>query len=379
LKFINLSFMANNNWFETDDIASLDTPALLVYPARVRQNIQTAIAMVGDVRRLRPHVKTNKSPGAVKLMLEAGIQKFKCATIAEGEMLAMTGAKDVVLAYQPLGPKLKRLITLVKKYPATSFACLCDNMEAAREQSAAFAKNGISLRVFVDLNLGMNRSGIAPGSAAIDLYRYLAEAPGIIAAGLHAYDGHIRDLDLSMRTDQCNAAFSTVEAMKLGLEALGLSVPVIIAGGSPSFPVHARRNEVECSPGTFVYWDKGYSDSCPEQDFLPAAVLVTRVVSLPAPGTVTTDLGHKSVAAENEIERRIFFLNTNALKPVSQSEEHLVAEAAPDHSFHTGDVLYALPFHICPTVALYERAYTVEDRKITGEWMNVGRDRKLEV
>jgi D-serine deaminase-like pyridoxal phosphate-dependent protein len=136
---------------------------------------------------------------------------------------------------------------------------------------------------------------------------------------------------------------------------------------------------VECSPGTFIYWDKGYSDGCPEQDFLPAAVLVTRVVSLPATGIVTTDLGHKSVAAENEITRRIFFLDTNALNPVSQSEEHLVAEAAPDHSFHTGDVLYGLPFHICPTVALYERAYTIEDGKITGEWMSVGRDRKIEV
>ncbi|HTD92271.1 MAG TPA: D-TA family PLP-dependent enzyme [Chitinophagaceae bacterium] len=371
--------MSNNNWFETGDIASLDTPALLVYPERVRQNIKTAIAMVGDVLRLRPHVKTNKSPGAVRLMLEAGIRKFKCATIAEAEMLAMTGAKDVVLAYQPLGPKLQRLITLVKKYPNTSFACLSDNMEAAREQSAAFAKNGISLRVFIDLNVGMNRSGIEPGSAAIELYRYLSEAPGVIAAGLHAYDGHIRDLDISLRTDKCNEAFRKVEAMKKELEGMGLAVPVIIAGGSPSFPVHAKRKEVECSPGTFIYWDKGYSDGCPEQDFLPAAVLVTRVVSLPATGIVTTDLGHKSVAAENEITRRIFFLDTNALNPVSQSEEHLVAEAAPDHSFHTGDVLYGLPFHICPTVALYERVYTIEDGKITGEWMNVGRDRKIEV
>lgn len=365
------------HWYEIADIRQLDTPALVVFPERVQSNIMTAIKMVGDVRRLRPHIKTNKSPGAVKLMMDHGITKFKCATIAEAEILGQCGAADVVLAYQPLGPKLTRFISLIQQFPATRFSCLCDNRDAASEQSSVFSGEGFEVPVFMDLNIGMNRTGIIPGKAAIELYGFLATAPGIKAAGLHAYDGHMRDADFGKRKIACDEAFQQVEKLRDDLLGKGLGVPVIIAGGSPSFPIHAARKEVECSPGTFIYWDKGYMNLCPEQEFLPAAVLVTRIISCPAPGRVCTDLGHKSVASENEIGRRIFFLNANDLQPLSQSEEHLVLEAPLRHEHKVGEVLYGIPYHICPTVALYERVYTINNGTISGEWKNLARDRKL--
>src|SRR5580692_371114 len=118
-------------WYEIDNIDELDTPALVVYPERVGQNIARAVAMVGDAGRLRPHVKTHKSPAVTRLMLDAGIRRFKCATIAEAEMLAVAGAPDVLLAYQPVGPKVGRLLNLIEKFPATSFACLIDHPDAA--------------------------------------------------------------------------------------------------------------------------------------------------------------------------------------------------------------------------------------------------------
>ena len=107
------------NWFEIKNIDELDSPALVIFPERVKHNIQLAIDMIGDVSFLRPHIKTNKSPDVSRLMLNSGITKFKCATIAEAEMLAQCNAPDVLLAYQPLGPKLKRFVSLIKKYPAT--------------------------------------------------------------------------------------------------------------------------------------------------------------------------------------------------------------------------------------------------------------------
>ena len=173
--------------------------------------------------------------------------------------------------------------------------------------------------------------------------------------------------------------FVPVEKMKADLEMAGFRVPNVITGGSPTFPVHANRKGVECSPGTFVYWDKGYSDICAGQHFLPAAVLVTRVISIPSPTRITTDLGHKSVSAENEITRRVHFLNAEESKAISQSEEHLVLETGGNHSYRLGDVLYGIPFHVCPTIALYERAFTVEDGKLTGEWKNIARDRKITI
>ena len=368
----------NKNWYQFDNVNDLDSPALVIFPERVKTNIQTAISMVGDVARLRPHVKTNKSSQATQLMLDAGITKFKCATIAEAEMLGMIGAPDVVLAYQPLGPKLRRFIELIKKYSATKYSCLTDNLSAAKEQACAFGANEMEVSIYADLNTGMNRSGISP-DRAMDLCKFCSVTKGIKFSGLHAYDGHIRNLDISLRTKECNEAFAGIERLKDALSRIGVQVSNIIVGGSPTFFIHAKRKNVECSPGTFIYWDKGYLELCPEQDFLPAAILVTRIISLPSATRICTDLGHKAVAAENEIGRRVFFLNATNLTLLSQSEEHLVCEVEKDHSYKPGDVLYGIPYHICPTVALYERAFTVARGKLTGEWKNIARDRILTV
>src|SRR5581483_8953256 len=173
-----------------------------------------------------------------------------------------------------------------------------------------------------------------------------------------------------------DAAFAGV--LELRVAVGGERVPVI-AGGSPTFPVHARRKNVQCSPGTFVYWDKGYSDQFPDQPFVPAALVVSRVISLRGDSRVCIDLGHKSIGAENEIGRRVSFLNVAGLRPVGQSEEHLVLEAGPGHGIRIGDIFYGVPFHVCPTVALYERAYTIEDGRITGEWAATARDRKISI
>ena len=372
--------------FTIKDIDQLDTPALVIYPERVKQNIATAIEMVGDVKRLRPHIKTNKSAEAVQLMLGAGITQFKCATIAEAELLGMLKAPDVVLAYQPTGPKLTRFISVIKHYPDTQYACLTDNIETAQAQADAFFINHLEIPVYIDLNVGQNRTGIAPDETAFQLYQACLKMHGIRPVGFQAYDGHLRSSDLKARTKECNAAFKQVKVLKDKILAENAKIlrggkinnePIIIAGGSPSFPIHAKRKDVQCSPGTFIYWDKGYSDLCPEQTFLPAALVITRVISLPDATKLCLDLGHKSIASENTLDKRVHFLNAPELKPISQSEEHLVVEAGAGHGYKVGDVLYGLPFHICPTVALYEKAFTVENGEINGEWRTIARDRRI--
>lgn len=373
------SMSANKIWYGLTDPRTIDSPALLVFPERVKHNIQTAIRMVGDMQRLRPHIKTNKSPDAVRLMQEAGIHKFKCATIAEAEMLGMAGAKDALLAYQPTGPKLQRFIELVKKYPGTSYSCLTDNLETAKAQAAAFQDAGLKIPLYIDINVGMNRTGIAPGPALIGLMQFLSQQDAVKNIGWHVYDGHICNPDFAEKEKEVNECYNAVEHLLKDVEAAALPRPVIIAGGSPAFSVHCKRQDMECSPGTFIYWDKSYMDICPEQNFLPAVVLMTRIISLPADGLITTDLGHKSVSAENETGCRLFILGDENLKAVSQSEEHLVLKNEGNNTYAIGDILYGLPFHVCPTVALYERMITVENGEPTGEWMNTARDRKIGV
>lgn len=368
--------MEETPWYVINDLSKLDTPALVIYPKRVKQNIALLTEAIDDVNRLRPHVKTHKTREASQLMLAAGIRKFKCATIAEAEMLAQCGAPDVLLAYQPTAVKMHRLLELINAYPTTTFSCLVDNLDTANELSRQAVEAGIVVPVYIDLNVGMNRTGIAPDANVVTLYTELATLEGVTPVGLHAYDGHMRNPDLAARTDECNAAFGPVEQLKDQLKALGFG-PVIVAGGSPSFPIHARRADVECSPGTFVYWDRTYRDMLAEQPFQSAALVVARVISLPSPTKVCLDLGHKSIAAESPLEQRVTFLNAPDLKAVGQSEEHLVMEAPEGHTYRIGDVVYGLPNHICPTCALYERGFTIEDGNVTGEWRTISRDRIL--
>ncbi len=362
--------------YDIENIHEIDSPALVIFKEQVEQNIANAVRMVGEVSRLRPHVKTHKSAGATKLMLSAGITKFKCATIAEAEMLGQCGAPDVLLAYQPVGPKVERFVSVINNHPKSHFSCLVDDVAAAKQMAAIFDDNGLVVPVYIDLNIGQNRTGIAPANA-VELYKICAELNGVKPIGFQAYDGHIRDVDFEKRKAICDEALAQVEHIALQIMEAGFSSPTIVAGGSPTFSVHSKRKGVECSPGTFVYWDKGYSDLCPEQSFQPAAWLVTRVISRPDAMKICLDLGHKSVAAENEIGKRIFFPKYPSLIPIGQSEEHLVMEAGENHGFKVGDMLIGIPFHICPTVALYERAYIVENGLAKTEWKTTARDRRI--
>ena len=365
------------DWYHIRDVDTIDSPALVVYRERMQDNILRLIQMAKHPENLRPHVKTNKMQEVCTAMLRAGIRQFKCATIAEAEMLAMTGAEDVLLAYQPVGPKIYRLIELINQYPATRFSCLTDNPEAAKSLSRVLLEAAVELSVWIDLNVGMNRTGIMPGDA-VQLYRVISHLPNIRVIGIHAYDGHLRDQDPKKRKLKADKVFKIVSEIRQTLEN-EFSVPLkIVLGGSPTFPMHAQRDEVQCSPGTFVFWDWGYQHSFPDQPFGYAALLITRVISMIDPHTLCLDLGHKSVAAENPLPR-VHFLNAPELEPVSQSEEHLVVRVSGDRVFSIGEVLYGVPVHICPTVALYERAVIIEENKTAGEWKVLARDRKISV
>lgn len=356
------------HWYQIENINDIDSPALVVYRERVAENIRTAIKMTGNVDRLRPHVKTHKSKEVAAMMIQAGITKFKCATIAEAEMLGMAGAADVLLAYQPLGPKQIRFIELIKKYSGTKYSSLIDNLAAATSLARIATDNKLEITIYLDLNVGMNRTGIEPGKGAIDLYLQCAGLDGILPAGLHAYDGHIRSTDIHERMSECDKAFAPVVVMQQELMQHGFPRPILIAGGSPTFPVHAKKDDRECSPGTFIYWDKGYESSFPDQPFLTAALVISRIISFPGKGKICLDLGHKSIAAENTLDKRVTFLNAPGFKFIGQSEEHLVVETEENHSYEVGDVFYGLPYHICPTVALYERALIAENGMIENDW-----------
>jgi D-serine deaminase-like pyridoxal phosphate-dependent protein len=364
-------------WYLVENDAAIESPALLIYPDRVAANLDRMISIAGGPRRLRPHIKTHKLPEIVEQHLRAGIGRFKCSTIAEAEMLARGGAPDVLLAYQPVGPNVTRLLRLAADWQGTRFSALVDNEDVVAVLDRAATDHGLRLGVFLDVDVGMNRTGVAPDASAVQVYRRVCDSSSLEPRGLHAYDGHIRDSDLTIRTSACDAAFAGLLALRDRLCAERMPVPTVVAGGTPTFPVHARRPDVELSPGTCVLWDAGYSSTLPDLDFLHAALLLTRVISTPGTNRVCLDLGHKAVASENP-HPRVVFLNLPGATAVGHSEEHLVV-TLPGPRPPAGTPIYGVPWHICPTVALHGEAVVVRDSVAVDRWRVIARERHLTV
>jgi D-serine deaminase-like pyridoxal phosphate-dependent protein len=367
-----------DRWYEITNATDIPSPALLVYPDRIEENLRRMVAVAGGPERLRPHVKTHKMPEVIRLCLAHGIGKFKAATIAEVEMTAAAGAADVLLAYPVVGPAAARLAELVRRFPTTRFRAVVDSEIGIEDLARAAEAAGVKIDTLLDLNVGMNRTGVVPGPAAFRLARLVAESPGLTFGGLHAYDGHLNDPDHARLVEKVEAAFAPVWRLRDELEAAGIPVPLVAAAGTPTTPILAAKGDVEVGAGTTVLWDFGQPTVSPDLDFLNAAVLLARVVSHPAPGRLCLDLGHKAVASEMPHPRvRIFGLE-DATFPM-HSEEHLVVETPRAAEFPVGTVLYALPRHVCPTVALHEEAVVVRDGRATDRWHVAARTRRITV
>lgn len=359
--------MQSSKWYRVENTDKLVSPALIFYPDRIDDNISRMIEMAGDSDRLWPHIKTHKCKDVVKLQQKRGINKFKCATLSEAQLLGRCKAKEVILAIQPTRVHLERLFELSQRYQDTSFSTLVDHPEAFSMMSEKAAARKTKLNLWLDINNGMNRTGIEPGNKALELFEQMENHPWILPRGFHVYDGHIRDAEPEIRKERCYTAMQPVEKMRETLFSKGITVKKIIAGGSPSFPLHAANKDYDLSPGTTLLWDAGYGKQFKDQPFLPAATLLTRIISKPSDGIVCTDLGHKSVASEMSFPR-VELLENNPCIQNGQSEEHLILACGNSEEFSIGDILYAIPVHICPTVSKHMQAQIVKDNKIIGTW-----------
>lgn len=368
----------NTPWYLLTDAESVASPALLVHPATIEENLRRMIALAGSADRLRPHVKTHKMPQVIALELRHGISKFKVSTIAEAEMTADAGGTDILLAYPTIGPNARRMAELMTRFPGVRFRTIADSDEGVAGLAAAATAASLTIEVLLDLDVGMHRTGIAPGPAAVALYRRIAATPGLVPGGLHAYDGHLHDADHARLEAAVEEAFAPVWRLRADLMASGLPVPLIVASGTPTFPILARHAGVEVGAGTTVLWDSGQPTISPDLDFLHAAVLLTRVVARPAANRLCLDIGHKAVASEMP-HPRVKFLGLEDATFVTHSEEHLVVETARADEFPVGTVVYAVPRHVCPTVALHAEVVVVQDRRVVDRWPVTARARRITV
>ncbi len=368
----------SNDWYIISNVNEIFSPALIVYPERIESNICRMIEVSGKAENLRPHVKTHKMTEIIKLQLKYGITKVKCATIAEAEMAAEAGAGDILLAYQPTGPNITRYFTLQKKYSLVKFSCIVDCEDVIKELSKISRSTHRETYVWLDINNGMNRTGIKPGNQALNLYKKITSLPWVKAEGLHVYDGHIHEHDLDARRKICNEAYAPVELLISEINQFTGNPVKVVAGGTPTFPIHAVRKSVETSPGTTLLWDYGYSSSFADLNFVHAAILLTRIVSKPEANVICIDLGHKAVGSEMP-QPRIKIIGLENYRITGHNEEHMTIETTEADKLKTGEHLYAIPWHICPTVDRYDFVYVAENGKVTRKWNVSARKRIITI
>lgn len=367
--------------YDIDNVRDIASPALVVFRDLVISNIESMVRIAGDVARLRPHCKTHKMPAVASLQLERGITRHKAATLAEAEMLARAGARDVLLAYHVVGPNIARSVRYRETFPDVAFSVIADDRRAITSLGDAMRARGLSVDVLLDIDTGQHRTGVPPGDAAAKLYRQIHAHSGLVPRGLHVYDGHQKQISVGERSRAVREVFDRVLTFRDALRRDGLDVPGMVCGGTVTFPVYAQMDDptIQLSPGTCVFHDYGYGQTFPDLDFVPAAVLITRVISRTAPQRVTLDLGYKAVASDQPLERRVYFPQLPAARPLLQNEEHLLLEVSPACRLGPGDVLLGIPGHICPTSALHKIAHVVEDGKCVGQWEVAARDRCLTI
>jgi len=358
------------------DTSLLVSPALIYYRDIILANTHRIIKMADGAERLWPHVKSHKTEEMIRLQIDSGITRFKCATIAEAEMTANAGGKDIILAYPLVGPNISRFLRLAADCGNVTFYAVGDDFRQLEILSTEAGKMGVTANVLVDVDVGMHRTGVSLDRLE-GFYEAAAALKGIALNGMHCYDGHLKDSDFYARKAKVDEIDREVLSIKGSLEKKGLDCGLMVMGGTPTFPCRVGKDGMYLSPGTCFIGHWGYHKKIPEMDFPPGAALLTRVVSHPAGNSFTLDLGCKGIASDPAGELGII-VGMEEAKPLFQSEEHWVFSLPPGQALPPiGSDCYVIPSHICPTSALYPQILVARDGEITGEWQVSARNRRI--
>ena len=354
--------------FQLAETPGILTPALLIDRDRVQHNIGTTLNLLGgEANRWRPHVKTAKLGYIMRMLVDSGVRQFKCATSLELSIACQAGAKDVLVAYPLVGANAARVRQIAEQHGSIAISVLVENPSQVEQW------RGTSVSVFVDVNPGMNRTGISQDqTAAILRLSQAVGASGLQFRGLHYYDGHLSKYGIAERCAQAHRGYERLMLIVDTLAKLGIDVPEVITAGTPALPCSlsfAGFTEApfvhRISPGTIVYCDTTSLAQLPaEYGYRPAAVIMTRVVSHPAPGMITCDAGHKAVSADAGVPT-CAVLGYPALEPLAPSEEHLPMRVADGAALpEIGEILFLVPRHVCPSVNNFDHAVIISGGKL---------------
>lgn len=354
--------------------ADLDTPALCIDLECMEANVGHLVASCCQHKvDWRPHSKCHKSPAIAQKLVAAGAIGVTCAKVGEAEIMAAAGVTDLLIANQVVGSqKITRLVAL--RRVADPIVCI-DHLDQARPIGEAMQAAGLSIRVLIEVDIGMQRAGVLPGGASVELAGELSRIPGITFSGVMGYEGHLLQVPDPVEKEQrIRTDVGSLVETKLQVENKGIACPIVSCGGTGSYTYSISQPGItEIQAGGAIFMDDYYRNKCHVQDLDFALTLIATVVSRPAPDRAIIDSGRKTMNCELETPRVI---SHAGIQVQSLSAEHgtLVLEPAAQ-GLKIGDRLILLPGYSDFTCVLHDRFFAFRDQRLEEIWPLMGRGR----
>jgi D-serine deaminase-like pyridoxal phosphate-dependent protein len=349
----------------------LDTPALLVDLDKMEKNIETMAAICRKHSiNWRPHTKGNKTPAIAHKLLDAGAIGVTCAKLGEAEVMAAAGIKDILVANQVVGvAKMHRLANLQRH---ADVMVAIDNPVHIQMISDAAEEIGVTVRVLVEVDIGMNRCGVLPEKPALDLARQAEAAPGVVFAGIMGYEGHVMDLPDQQKEKACGEAIGHLAATKELLEKSGLACGIVSAGGTGSLShTPGCRGLTEIQAGGGIFMDTFYPSAMNVRGLDQALTILTTIVSHPAPDRAYMDAGRKTTFGAFSLPE---VMDRQGIRVTALSAEHGYLELEKDAGLlQIGDKLELISGYSDMTVFLHNQIFGIRADRVEAVWEILGR------
>jgi D-serine deaminase-like pyridoxal phosphate-dependent protein len=345
-------------------LSDIPTPALILDLAAMDRNIKRMAEFFATRRcKLRPHFKAHKTPEIARRQLAAGsCTGLTCATVSEAEVASLV-ARDILIANEVVGLDRCRRAALLGRHVALTVAV--DSIAGLESMSTAATETGAVVGILVDLNIGQNRCGVAPGEDAVELGKRAAKMPGLTLKGLMGYEGHAVGIaDRAEREAAVRQSMNQLAATARMFAAANLPTTLVSTGGTGSYDIDSTVEEItEIQAGSYALMDSDYARL--GMPFEHALSVLGTVVSRAVPERCVADCGHKSCTKDHghPLVKGIVGATVLAL-----NDEHATIAIPGSSTIKVGDRIELLPSHIDPTMNLHDVVYALDGEKVIGVW-----------
>ena len=352
----------------------LDTPALLIDLDLFEANVAQAVDLC---RRhgvaWRPHAKCHKSPDIGRRLIDAGAIGLTCAKLGEAEMFAAAGITDLLIANFLAGPrKVDRLVELRRR--ADPIICL-DHLDQAKPISDAMAAADLRVRAILEIDIGLERAGVAPGRAAVELAKRVAELPGIDLVGVMGYEGHLLTVeDQGEKSARVCAALAQLVETSQRITSAGIPCSIVSCGGTGSLPFAVGQPGItEVQAGGVIFMDAFYRYKCHLDGFRYALTILSTIVGRPAPDRAIIDAGRKTMNMEIAMP---LVMGREDVTVDRLSAEHGMLKLGPTaQDLRIGDRIEIIPGYGDLTTVLHNHFFVLQQGKLVDVWPLTARGR----